>query len=126
MCLLAPGASAWSGEALSLLKNIPAGQALEREHHELSFLRCCRQSDVRQMFVDFSFTNADGLGDLPGGHLLLVQEVEDFLADGLRMALLAHRQSWKSESPRLCPVAFIVRLFSHSQSAPAISVISKA
>jgi len=88
----APGATARSGKAFSLFKHVPAGHTAERENHKLSLLCCCRQGDVRQMFVDFPFPNADGLGDLPGGHLLLGQEEEDLLPDSLRMALLAHGQ----------------------------------
>ena len=90
VCLLTPGAAARSGEAFSFFKHIPAGHTTERQHHELSLLCCCRQGDVRQMFVDFPFPNADGLGDLPCGHLLLVQEEEHPLANGLGMAFAAH------------------------------------
>jgi len=90
VCLLAPRATARSGEAFSLFKHIPARHTAEREHHKLPFLGYCRKSDVGQMLVDLLFSNANGLGDFSGSHLLLVQEEEDFLANGLRMALLSH------------------------------------
>lgn len=125
VCLLAPGATARSGEAFSLFKHIPAGHTAEREHHKLPFLCYCRKSDVGQMLVDFLFFNANGLGDFSGSHFLLVQKEEDFLADGLGMALVAHRQPSRSLSPRMCLVEFIPLLFSHTPSLSAISVISK-
>jgi hypothetical protein len=90
VCLLTPGTSAWSCEALSLFKHIPAGHAAEREHHKLSLLCYCGKSDMRKMLVDFFFSNADGLGDFPGSHLFISQKGEDLLADGLRMALVSH------------------------------------
>jgi hypothetical protein len=90
MRLLAPGATAWSGKAFSLFKNITAGHAAEREHHELSFLCHCRQGNVRQMFIDFFFSNANGLRYFPRTHLPLAQKEEYFLAHGLGVALVAH------------------------------------
>jgi len=88
--LLAPGTAAWSGKALSFFKHIPAGDATKREHHELSFLCYCGPSDVWKVLVDLPFPNADGLGNFSGGHLLLIQEQEHPLADGLGMTLVAH------------------------------------
>jgi len=99
VCLLALGAAAWSGKTLSFFKHIPAGHATKREHHELSFLCYCRTIDVWKVFVDLPFPNADGLGDFSGGHLLLIQEQEHPLADGLRMTLVAHGTLWGKSLP---------------------------
>ena len=74
VCLLASRAAAWSGKAFSFFEHIPAGHAAKREHHKLPFLRHYRPSDMRKMLVDFPFPNADGLGDLPGGHFFIIQE----------------------------------------------------
>jgi hypothetical protein len=103
VCLLAPRAAARSGKAFSFLKHIPAGHAPKRELHELPFLCRCRQSNVGKMLVDFPFPNADRLGDLPGGHVLLIQEVEYLLANGLRTAFVAHDHPVESESPLHLP-----------------------
>jgi hypothetical protein len=97
--LLAPGAAAWSGKALSFFKHIPAGHTTKREHHELSFLCYCRTSDVWKVLIDLPFPNADGLGDFSGGHLLLIQEQKHPLADGLRMTLVAHGTLWGKSLP---------------------------
>ena len=100
MCLLAPRAAAWPGETFSLFKHIPAGHAAKREHRELPFLCQCRQRDVRKMLVDFPFPYADGLGDLPGGHLFVIQEEDYLLTDRLRRGFLFHGHSRQSQSHR--------------------------
>ena len=71
-------------------------------------MRQCRQSDVGQMLVDFPFPYADGLGNLPGGHLFVIQKEEDFLADGLGTASIVHDHPVMSESQHypslwICP-----------------------
>ena len=100
VCLLAPRAAAWPGETFSLFKHIPAGHAAKREHRELPFLCQCRQRDVRKMLVDFPFPYADGLGDLPGGHLFVIQEEDYLLTDRLRRGFLFHGHSLQSQSHR--------------------------
>jgi len=64
------------------------------------------------MLVNFPFPNADGLGDLPGGHYFIIQEQENLLADGLRTAFVAHDHPVRSESQRypllwICHVAIL-------------------
>ena len=88
--LLASRAAAWSGKAFSFIEHIPAGYAAEREHNELPFLCQCRECNMGKMLVDFPFPDADGLGDLPGGHLFVIQKEENFLADGLGTASIVH------------------------------------
>jgi len=56
------------------------------------------------MLVDFPFPYADGLGDLPGGHLFVIQEEENLLADGLGTASVAHDHPVRSESQRYLPL----------------------
>jgi len=121
VCLLAPRAAAWSGKAFSFIEHIPAGHAAEREHNELPFLCCCRQSDVWKMLVDFPFPNADGLGDFPGGHFFVIQEEGNLLADGLRTAFVAHVHPGRSESQRY-PLLWICHVTILSQSDLASNI----
>lgn len=124
MCLSATRAAAWPGEAASFFENVSAGHATKREHGDFSLLCRCRPSNVRQMLVDFPFTNTDGLGNLPGGHVLLIQEKEHLLANGLRVTLIAHHQPVESESPLHLPSWIYAVAILSRPTLPAISVIS--
>lgn len=90
VCLLALRAAARSSEAFPLFKPISTRHTPERQHRERSVACCCRQRNVRKMLVDLFLPNADGLRDLSGRHVLVLQEENHLLAYGLRTAFAAH------------------------------------
>jgi len=85
MCLFATRAATRSSKTLSFFKNIPAGQALERQNNQLFSLSCQRTGNMRKMLIDLSFPDSDRLGDLSCAHIPFTQEFDNLLTNGLHV-----------------------------------------
>jgi len=75
-------APARAGKSLSLFKNESALQTLGRYDYQFSFLSSYRTRNMRKMRIDFFFPNTQGLREISGTHLFVIQKFNHLLSYG--------------------------------------------
>ena len=75
-------APAWAGKSLSFFKNESALQTLGRYDHQFFFLSSYRTRNMRKMRINFFFTYTQGLREIPGTHLFVIQKFNHLLSYG--------------------------------------------
>jgi hypothetical protein len=73
-------ASSGTRETLPFLENIPATQAGKRRDPQSLSASSHGAGNMGEVIIHLLFPNADSLGNIPCGHLLLLQELDDPLA----------------------------------------------
>jgi hypothetical protein len=75
-------APARAGKPLSLFKNESAFQTLGRYDHQFFFLSSYRTRNMRKMRINFFFTYTQGLREISGTHLFVIQKFNHLLSYG--------------------------------------------
>jgi hypothetical protein len=113
-------APARAGKPLSLFKNESAFQTLGRYDHQFFFLSSYRTRNMRKMRINFFFTYTQGLREISGTHLFVIQKFNHLLSYGLHATPVLR----PLQNVPFCPISASDSNFNpqNTQCIPAVKI----